>query len=110
MIESIVYKKQGNGQDSWIVKYSDKPTGVVSFLTVDNWKLKSVLNTDGLLAQVEAALNSLEEPTKTNALLAWEYSSIINSNSGATELIRQVLVLDKNAMMNIFVRAINLEI
>lgn len=74
------------------------------------WKLKAVLNSMGLLAQVEAALNSLPEPTKTNALLAWEYSPTVSSSSATTKFIQGVLSLTDEQVEQIFNNAAIIEV
>lgn len=73
------------------------------------WKLKAVLNSMGLLAQVEAALNSLPEPTKTNALLAWEYSPTVSSSSATTKFTQGVLSLTDEQVEQIFNNAAIIE-
>ena len=65
------YKLQGDGRDSWkrIGTENDEVVvkDMVYFLTCRNWCLKAILNEDGLLASVDAAIDTLPEPTKTNA-------------------------------------------
>ncbi len=111
---TYTYKKQGNGSDSWRVEVTEDRELVdlymVYFLTCDNWKLKAVLNEDGLLTNVETALNNLPEPTKTNALFAWNNSPTIDSNSNTAKFIQRQLKLSNEDVTDIFVRAINFEI
>jgi len=110
MIEKIQYKKQGDGRDTWIVFYTDRNPEIVEYLTADNWKLKAILNADGLLSQVETALNALPEPTKTNALFAWSSAPTIDSNSDTTKMIQSVLGLSLEDVISIFERAQNFKI
>lgn len=115
MEKTIVYKKQGNGQDSWFINYIEdgKPVQapeLVYGLTVENWRLKAVLSQRGLLTAVETALNNLPEPTKTTALFAWEYSNTVSTSSNTTKLIQDVLGLTIHEVVDIFWQAINLDI
>lgn len=66
------------------------------------WKLKAVLGSMGLLPQVESSLNELPEPTKTNALLVWEYSPTVSSNSAVTKFVQGVLSLTDEQVEQIF--------
>lgn len=114
MIYTYTYKKQGDGRDTWRCEVKDGKTLIdiymVEYLTADNWKLKAVLNADGLLSQVETALNALPEPTKTNALFAWDNSLTVDSNSDTTKMIQSVLGLSLDDVISIFERAQNFKI
>lgn len=72
---------------------------------VASWKLRAILKSSGLFTQVEAALNSLQEPDKTIALEAWEYSATINQYSKATKLIQLACNLTDEQVEEIFTNA-----
>jgi hypothetical protein len=74
-------------------------------MEVAMWKLKAVLSSMGLLSQVDAALNGLPEPTKTTALLAWEYSPTVSSWSNTTKFVQGVLSLTDEQVEQIFTTA-----
>lgn len=114
MIKDITYKKQGDGLDSWIVKtYDEKGDLLNAELVYENpqnkevlmWKLKSVLKSMGILTQVGSALENLPEPTKSTALLAWEYSPTVSSNSSVAKFVQNVLGLTEKQVENIFISA-----
>lgn len=112
MFRDIIYKEQGDGSDSWSVKEYETESKeilldayMVYFLTVENWKLKAVLNQDGLINSVETALNNLPEPLKTNALFGWNYAPTIDSNSDTTKFIQSVLSLTDTEVIEIFFMA-----
>lgn len=112
MIDNVVYKLQGDGRDSWIVTYEDpdRIKDLYFSFHAENWKIKAILNEDGLLTQVETAINNLPEPPRITALLAWENGSIISSDSPTTDLIQSELGLTQDEMVDVFVRAINFKI
>lgn len=101
----FIYKKQGDGRDSWF-----NGSEMVFELSADNWKIKYVLSQRSLLTQVETALNSLPEPNKTKALLAWDYANIIHTSSNTTKFVQSVLCLTIEQVTEIFTEAINLDI
>ena len=112
MFIEIKYKEQGNGSNSWTVKEFETEEKkvlldayMVYFLTVQNWKLKAVLNQDGLINSVETALNNLPEPQKTNALFGWNYAPTIDSNSDTTKFIQSVLSLTDTEVIEVFFKA-----
>lgn len=114
MIKDIKYKLQGDGKDSWIVKtFDDQGCMIHAELVYEDpykkevlmWKLKSVLNSMGLLIQVGAALDGLPEPTKSTALLAWEYSPKVSSSSSVAKFVQNVLGLTEEEVEAIFISA-----
>lgn len=66
------------------------------------WKLKATLHSMGLLTSVDAALNNLPEQTKTTALLAWEYSPTVSSESIVAKFVQGVLSLTDEQVEQIF--------
>jgi hypothetical protein len=100
------YKLQGNGRDSW--KVTDTSTGEI-YMTYEapsreiaNWKLKAVLDTMGLLPNINAAIAALSEPNRTFATYAWEYSQTVDQFSPTVKLIQQACALSDEQVNNIF--------
>lgn len=117
MYKEFEYKEQGDGSDSWAVsEWEDntKETLINKYMIYDfivqNWKLKAELNRRGMLTSVETALDGLPEPTKTEAKLAWDYSPTINMSSSATKLIKSVLGLSSEDVLDVFDKADQIEI
>ncbi len=69
---------------------------------VASWKVRAILKTMGLIETIETAINSLEEPTKSIAQIAWEYSSTINQFSPTVKLIQQSCYLTNEQIQQIF--------
>lgn len=112
MYKEYTYKKQGDGSDSWNCLEWDSEgkkellnSYMVYFLTVQNWKLKTVLSEMNLLDQVETALNGMDEPTRTAANFAWNFAPVIDSNSNTTKFIQSVLNLSSVEVFDIFLKA-----
>lgn len=72
---------------------------------VASWKLKAILTQNGLIESVNDALNNLPEPNKTVALLAWNHSPTINSESDVTKFVQQSLQLNEQEVYDIFMTA-----
>lgn len=62
----------------------------------------------GLFQFVETALDNLPEPNKSVALMAWNYSPTINSESSVTKFVQQSLQLSDQEVADIFNSAENL--
>lgn len=108
-----IFEKDANGK----IIQEEKEVLVNAYITFDaptrevaSWKLRAILKSTGLFTQVEAALNSLQEPTKTIALEAWEYSATINQFSQTTKLIQQACALTDGQVEEIFTNAENINI
>lgn len=59
----------------------------------------------GLLDTVEAALNSLPEPTKTRSLIEWNHGSTVERNSALVVQMANALGLDPTQVDNLFIQA-----
>ena len=60
---------------------------------------------EGLLSTVEAAIESLEEPMKTQAKIEWEYATEVNRFSPMVEMIGTACGLDSQQLNELFAKA-----
>ncbi len=74
------------------------------------WCIKVILHEMGLLTTVEAALNQLEEPSKTRANYIWNFGNFILRDSLTVAFIGQVLQKNKQEIDEIFINANNIEL
>ena len=110
MEKEYIYKLQGDGKDSWIcIEKDDQGNESTRYMVyekptkeVANWKLKAILDTMGLLPQINTAINNLSEPNKTFANYAWEYSPTINMYSPIIKVIQQACNLTWEEVVTIF--------
>lgn len=82
----------------WYETYEDIPPQVRA---VSMRQARLALHQMDKLAAVETALNALTEPDKTNALIEWEYSTVVKSDSPWVESIGQALTLDVDALFDL---------
>lgn len=61
-----------------------------------------VLHAAGLLAKVDAAIDSLPEPERTRARIEWDYSNAVQRDHGFTATLGQALGLSSDAMDELF--------
>lgn len=59
----------------------------------------------GLLANVQPAINSLNEPDKTKAQIEWEYSNALQRSNPFVTTLGTALGLDNEALDNLFIQA-----
>lgn len=57
----------------------------------------------GLLASVEAAIQALPEPPKTEAIIEWEYSNEVQRYNGFVSQIAPLLSLTEQDLDNLFI-------
>ncbi len=62
----------------------------------------------GLLANVQPAINSLNEPGKTKAQIEWEYSNALQRSNPFVTVLGTALGLDSEALDNLFITAAKL--
>jgi len=72
---------------------------------VELWKLKGILTVMGLVTQIETALDTLQEPNKTLAKIAWSNGNVVHSNSDTCKFIQSVLKLSDEQVYDIFTQA-----
>lgn len=66
------------------------------------------LHAAGLLTQVDAAINALEDPPRTEARIEWDFSSTVERNKPFVSMIGQALGLSDEEMDNLFIQAATL--
>ncbi len=98
--------------DVWIEGATNEEINAVRIIPeqVPVWCIKVILHEMGLLATVEAALNQLEEPSKTRANYIWNFGNFILRDSLTVAFIGQVLQKNKQEIDEIFINANNIEL
>ena len=98
--------------DVWIEGATNEEINAVRVVPneVPLWCIKVILHEMGLLATVEAALNQLEEPSKTRANYIWNFGNFILRDSLTVAFIGQVLQKNKQEIDEIFINANNIEL
>ncbi len=71
-------------------------------MEVASWKLKIILTQMNLIKSVEDALNSLPEPNKSIALMAWSQSPTVSSESALAKFVQQAIQLTDEEVYEIF--------
>lgn len=79
------------------------PDSVPAVVTMRQARL--ALHAAGLLAQVDAAIDSMPEPPRTEARIEWDYSSTVERNKPFVAMIGQALGLDDQQMDDLFITA-----
>ncbi len=110
ILEHFVKPKFVNGE--WIEGATNEEINAVRIIPeqVPVWCIKVILHEMGLLATVEAALNQLEEPSKTRANYIWNFGNFILRDSLTVAFIGQVLQKNKQEIDEIFINANNIEL
>ena len=74
------------------------------------WRVRTALIFMGLKSQVDAAIDSLPEPSRTIAQQSWEYGNTINRASPITEAIKSMLKLSPEQFELVFTTAENINV
>ena len=80
-----------------------QPPSVVSMR-----QARLALHAAGLLASVEAAIDALPEPSRTEARIEWDYASEVHRGSEFVGRMGAALMLDDDALDALFVTAAGL--
>lgn len=64
-----------------------------------------ILNKENLLARIETAIATLDEPEKTNAQIEWEYSSEVHRDRPFVNTLRIALGLTNEQIDELFIAA-----
>jgi len=83
-----------------------KPVPVPQSVTMRQARL--ALHAAGLLAGVDAAIASMDEPAKTAAAIEWEYASEVERNAGLVPAMAAALGMSDADIDDLFVTAATL--
>lgn len=64
---------------------------------------RRALHQEGLLSQVEAAIQALPDPPKTEAIIEWEYSNEVQRYNGFVSQLAPILGLSEQDLDNLFI-------
>lgn len=92
--------------DGVITEPPPKPVPVPQFVTMRQARL--ALHAAGLLAGVDAAIASMDEPAKTAAAIEWEYASEVERNAGLVPAMAAALGMSDADIDDLFITAATL--
>jgi len=117
MRKEITYKKQGDGSDSWTIRYLDENNKDVQLpeivyedpskqnKEVELWRIKGVLTLMGRINEVDIAIEKLPEPNRTLAGFVWNSGNSLNSQSDTVKFVQASLNLTDEEKDSIFEQA-----
>jgi hypothetical protein len=120
MIKYRVILQQGCAEfldESEATSFSDSNEGIridtindttvppIPLIEVPMWKLRIVLVSMELIDSVTSLLNTLPEPNKTAATIAWEYGNTIDSHGQTIAFLQAGLGLTDQQVVDIFTQA-----
>lgn len=92
--------------------YSETPIEIIPAAvvpaSVTMRQARLALHAAGLLGQVEAAIDALPEPPRTEARIEWDYASEVHRGSEFVGMMGAALMLDDDALDALFVTAAGL--
>lgn len=89
--------------DGVIVPAPAPPVPVPQSVTMRQARL--ALHAAGLLSSVDAAIASMQEPTKTAAAIEWEYASAVERNAGLVPAMAAALGMSEADIDDLFIAA-----
>lgn len=89
------------------VQYVDMPAITVPY-EVQLWRIRTVLKLMQLETQIETALETLPEPSKTAANYIWNYGTTVERSSQTVLLLQSVLQMTNEQVDDLFVQANNI--
>lgn len=97
-----IYNKAISGEYSEIAEYVAPPVQVLipSFVTMRQARL--ALLQQGLLSQVQTAIDSLPSPQKEAAQIEWDYSSEVHRDKPFVQLLGSTLGLSDEQLDSLF--------
>lgn len=100
-----IYNKAISGEYGEIAEYVAPPVQVLipSFVTMRQARL--ALLQQGLLSQVQTAIDSLPSPQKEAAQIEWDYSSEVHRDKPFVQLLGAALGLSNEELDDLFVLA-----
>lgn len=63
------------------------------------------LHRNGLLSGVEAAIQTMEEPFRTEVKIAWEYAQTVDVDSQFTQMLAMAIGLNQEQLNDLFIQA-----
>jgi hypothetical protein len=90
-----------------VYQYLDIPLPSVPY-EVQLWRIRTVLKLMQLETQIENALETLPEPSKTAANYIWNYGTTVERSSQTVLLLQSVLQLTNEQVDDLFVQADNI--
>ena len=100
---------QGNEGIGWLydgINFTSPPPPTPSVPTeVTMRQARSALLENGLLANVQPAINSLSEPDKTKAQIEWEYSNALQRSNPFVGVLGTALGLSSQDLDDLFIQA-----
>ena len=94
--------------DGWVIYDAEPVVAVPVPAEVTMRQARLALHAAGKLTAVNAAINALPDPTKTAALIEWEYSSTVRRDSRFVALLGPALGLDAAGLDALFIAAAKL--
>ena len=100
-----IYNRAIDGEFGTVAEYVPVPpvVSIPSFVTMRQARL--ALLQQGLLSQVQAAIDSLPSPQKEAAQIEWDYSSEVHRNKPFVQLLGAALGLTEEQLDNLFLLA-----
>lgn len=86
------------------VQYVDIPLPTVPY-EVQLWRIRTVLKLMQLETQIETALETLPEPSKTAANYIWNYGTTVERSSQTVLLLQSALQLTDGQVDDLFVQS-----
>ena len=108
-IEAGMVAAQGNEGIGWLYdgqEFSLPPPPTPSVPTeVTMRQARLALLENGLLANVQPAINSLPEPDKTKAQIEWDYSNALQRSNPFVDVLGAALGLSSQDLDDLFIQA-----
>ena len=100
--------------DSLIDQYMDQVQEIARLKEsvpqeIETWKFQQVLAQQGLTSSVESAIQSLQEPSKTIAIIRWNKKPTIRRNNALTNQIGAAVGLTPDQIDDLFRTAENIQ-
>lgn len=86
------------------VQYVDVQPATVPF-EVQLWRIRTVLKLMQLEAQIESAIETMPEPSKTAATYIWKFGTTVERASQTVLLLQSVLQLTDEQVDDLFIQA-----
>jgi hypothetical protein len=86
------------------VQYVDVQPPTVPF-EVQLWRIRTVLKLMQLETQIESAIDTMPEPSKTAATYIWKYGTTVERASQTVLLLQSVLQLTDEQVDDLFIQA-----